>query len=299
VASPRYLLVIADDYGIGPATSHGILDLARRGTVTGTVLLVNSPHAESGVAAWRRAGARPQLGWHPCLTLDAPVLPPGQVPSLVAPDGRFWPLHEFLKRLLLRRVRPEEVAAELRAQWCRFHDLVGSAPGLVNAHHHVQVFPLVGAILEGLLDGQQPLPYVRRVREPWRLLASIAGARAKRAFLSLLGRRAARPLTRAGFPGADWLAGITDPPWVADADFFARWLSRMPGQVVELTCHPGCLDTTLIGRDGTTAGQVRRVREHDLLCRPSFHDACQRAGFRLISPAELADAPRGGHEHAA
>ena len=57
--------------------------------ITGTVLLVNSPHAEAAVSAWRRAGSRPELGWHPCLTLDAPILPPSRVPSLVAPDGRF------------------------------------------------------------------------------------------------------------------------------------------------------------------------------------------------------------------
>src|SRR5438552_321647 len=143
----RFLVVIADDFGIGPETSRGILELAQRGAVTGTVLLVNSPHAEADVAAWRRGGGRPQLGWHPCLTLDAPVLPPGRVPSLVGPDGRFWRLGQFLRRLLRRRLRAEEMAAELRAQLRRFHDLVGSAPRLVNAHHHVQVFPPVGPIL--------------------------------------------------------------------------------------------------------------------------------------------------------
>src|SRR5437588_127944 len=42
----RCLVVVADDFGIGPATSRGILDLAAKGLVTGTVLLVNSPYAE-------------------------------------------------------------------------------------------------------------------------------------------------------------------------------------------------------------------------------------------------------------
>lgn len=296
MASQRYLIVIADDYGIGPETSRGILDLARRGAVTGTVLLVNSPHAEAAVAAWRRDGSRPELGWHPCLTLDAPVLPPGRLPSLVDPDGRFWPLGQLLRRLLLRLVRPEEVAAELRAQLRRFHDLTGASPGVVNAHHHLQVFPPVGTILEELLAAQRPLPYVRRVREPWRLLATVGGARRKRAVLSCLGRRAARRLARAGFPGSDWLAGITDPPWVADPEFFTRWLRHVPGRVVELSCHPGFLDTTLAGRDGRDGQVRRRVREHELLRQPAFFDACRRAGFTLVAPARL----RGeGHAHAA
>ena len=34
----RYLVVTADDFGIGPATSRGILDLAGEGLVTATVL---------------------------------------------------------------------------------------------------------------------------------------------------------------------------------------------------------------------------------------------------------------------
>jgi predicted glycoside hydrolase/deacetylase ChbG (UPF0249 family) len=292
---------MADDYGIGPETSRGILDLARRGAVTGTVLLVNSPHAEADVAAWRRASSRPELGWHPCLTLDAPLLPPGRVPSLVAPDGRFWPLGPFLKRLLLRRVRPEEIADELRAQLRRFHDLVGAPPGVVNAHHHVQVFPPVGTILEVLLAAQRPLPYVRRVREPWRLLATVPGARGKRAFLSSLGGWAARRLARAGFPGGDWHVGITDPPCVADPDFFARWLRHVPGRVVELCCHPGLHDTTLLGRDcAARDGQMRRrVREHELLGQPGFLDACRRAGFALVAPAALRGPRREGDADAA
>jgi predicted glycoside hydrolase/deacetylase ChbG (UPF0249 family) len=301
VESPRTLIVVADDYGIGPETSRGILELARGGAVTATVLLVNSPSAEADVAAWRRGGGRPQLGWHPCLTLDAPLLPPGRVPSLVGPDGRFPRLGQFLPRLLRRQVRPDELEAELRAQLHRFHDLVGSPPGLVNAHHHVQVFPPVGAILESLLATQRPLPYVRRIREPWRLLATVPGARGKRAFLSLLGRGQARRLARAGFPGADWHAGITDPPCVADPDFFARWLRKTPGRVVELCCHPGHFDPTLPGRDCTPddGQQRRRVREHELLRQPGFLEACRRAGFTLASAADLLDPRRGGAVHAA
>jgi hypothetical protein len=291
----RRLLVVADDFGIGPATSEGILDLAARGRVTATVLLVNSPHAEAAVAAWRDAGRPLALGWHPCLTLDRPVLPPHRVRSLVRPEGYFWPLGGFLRRLALRQLRREEIEDELAAQHRRFLDLVGEPPALVNAHHHVQIFPPVAAALEGLLAGRQRMPYVRRVREPWRTLWAIPGARRKRGFLSLLGRRAARRLDRAGFPGNDWLAGITDPEWVADPDFLVRWLRHLPGQVVELACHPGFLDTTLVGRDAPSGGPLlRRPREYRLLRDARFAAACRAAGFRLASPADVARRPARG-----
>jgi predicted glycoside hydrolase/deacetylase ChbG (UPF0249 family) len=294
----RYLVVTADDFGIGPATSHGILDLAAPGLLTGSVLLVTAPHAEAAVRAWRQSGAALELGWHPCLTLDGPVLPAGQVPSLVRPDGRFWPLGGLLSRLYRGLVRPAEIEAELRAQYRRFLDLVGRPPPTVNAHHHVHVFPPVGAVLRRVLADQRPLPFLRRVREPWAMLTQVPGARGKRAFLTLLGRREARRCRRAGFPGNDALAGITDPPWVADPDYLVRWLTRLPGRVVELTCHPGHLDPTLIGRD-CTAGDgllLRRVHELERLRDPSFRAACRQAGLTLVPASALT--PRG-RSHAA
>lgn len=297
----RFLLVTADDYGIGPATSQGILDLAGRGAVTAAVLLVTSPYAEAAVRAWRQAGVSLELGWHPCLTLDRPVLPASKVPSLVGSDGRFLPLGTLARKLVLGRIDRTELAAEFRAQYGRFHDLIGRPPTIINSHHHVQVFPRVGAVLLEVLGRRTPLPYVRRVREPWGMLARLPGARRKRAFLTWMGRRDARRQIRAGFPGNDWLAGVTDPPHVANPDFFAGWLARVPGEVVELTCHPGYPDHTLIGRDCTEHdGQLeRRVREHGLLRQARFSEACRRAGFTLVSPSELLKMQGSKHRHAA
>lgn len=297
----RYLVVTADDFGIGPETSRGILDLASEGAVTGTVLLVNSPYAEDAVRSWRRAHLTMQVGWHPCLTLDRPILGVERVPSLVGEDGRFWRLGTFLQRLLLRKIRSEEIEAELAAQYARFLELIGHPPAVVNSHHHLQVFQPVGAILRRLLCSIRPLPYLRRVREPWRTLLAVPGARSKRMVLSVLGRRSLQEERRLGFPGNDSLAGITDPACVTDPQFLERWLTRMPGRVVELTCHPGYEDATLIGRDCQAGdGQVeRRVQEMRMLRHWRFQEACHRAHFTLVTPTELASKVSQGRAHAA
>jgi predicted glycoside hydrolase/deacetylase ChbG (UPF0249 family) len=301
VDGKRLLIVTADDYGIGPATSQGILELARSGPVTCSVLLVTSPHAEQAVRSWNHAGKPLELGWHPCLTLDRPITPPEQVPSLVNAEGLFWPLGTFVRRLWLGRIQATEIDRELRAQYQRFRDLLGHPPSVINFHHHVQIFPPVGALLHQILASQQPLPYVRRIREPWFSLLRIPGARRKRAFLSLLGAHDARQQERKGLPGNEWLAGVTDPPWVHDPRFLARWLTAMPGQVVELTCHPGYLDSTLLGRDCTPEdGQLqRREQELHLLRHPSFREACGRAGFTVVSPSEFIKRRNGVIAHAA
>ncbi len=253
--APRSLVVVADDFGIGPATSRGILDLAARGKVTGTALLVNSPHAEDAVRQWRRAGGRLDLGWHACLTLDRPVLSPQRVPGLVRADGTFHPLPHFVGRLLLGRVRIEEVHDELRAQHDRFVKLVGRPPALVSGHHHIQVMPGVGRVMLDVLSHQRPLPYVRRVCETLPMLAAIRCARFKRALVGTLGRRFAELQRRRGFPGNDTLAGITDPRGLVrerrggEENLLLRWLGQVPGRVIEFVCHPGHADPTLVGRE--------------------------------------------------
>jgi predicted glycoside hydrolase/deacetylase ChbG (UPF0249 family) len=285
----RFLVVVADDYGMGPNTSNGILDAADCGSATASVLLVNSIHAESDVRKWRQRGCPMELGWHPNLTLDAPLLPAGRVPTLVGPKGQFLPLKHFVRRWFRGGLNAAEIASELAAQLERFAELVGHLPTVVNTHQHVGVFAPVGDILLSVLEQRRCFPYVRRVREPWRVLWRVPGARIKRTVLNVQGRRLARAQEKRQFAGNDWLAGVTDPKWIKDPKFFERWLQAVPGEVVELMCHPGYLDATLLGRDCEVGDGLleRRVDELHLLRQPAFHDAVQAAGFQLAAPSQL------------
>jgi len=112
----------------------------------------------------------------------------------------------------------------------------------------------------------------------------------QRATLTMLGRRAARQAANRGLSGSDWLAGVTDPICVADRQFWPRWLGRLGATTgsVEVCCHPGYEDPTLIGRDCEPGdGVLRRVREMDLLRDPSFQGACDRAGLAATRPTEF------------
>lgn len=285
MGGPRQLIVTADDFGIGPQTSAGILDLARQGRVTATALLVNSPHADNAVRAWRRSGRPVSLGWQVNLTLDRPLLPPTAVPTLLAADGRFWPLGTFLRKLWFRQLQANEIAAELAAQYKRYCELVGDEPTFINSRQHVHVFGGVATALAALLAGSRSLPYVRRCREPWTVWRHVGGRQTQRALLNWFGRRNAEPFDAAGFPGNDWLAGCGDENQAYQDDFFSRWLGETPGSVVELVCQPGFRDPTLIGRDHHLAG---RPQELALLADPAFPAAVRGAGFVLTAPSRLA-----------
>jgi predicted glycoside hydrolase/deacetylase ChbG (UPF0249 family) len=285
----RYLIVVADDFGMGPNTSNGILDAAECGSVTASVLLVNSPYAASDVRKWRQRGCPMELGWHPNLTLDLPVLPAGRVPTLIGSDGQFLPLTQFVRRWLRGGLNAAEIACELAAQLERFTELVGHLPTVVNTHQHVGVFAPVGEILLSVLQQRRCFPYLRRVREPWSVLWRVPGARLKRTVLNVQGRRLARVQGTENFAGNDWLAGVTDPKWIKNPKFFERWLQAVPGAVVELMCHPGYLDATLLGRDCQVGDGLleRRVDELQLLRQPAFQEAVHAADFQLATPAQL------------
>ena len=287
----RLLLVTADDFGIGPETSRGILELGAKGILTSTVLLVNSPYATEAVWQWRRAGAPLELGWHPCLTLDGPASSPDQDRTLVDDNGRFHNLGTFLKKLLFRQISQDEVVLEFNAQLERFMELVGRPPINVNAHHHVHVFRMISRSLRAVMDPLMPRPYVRRVVEPWTTILGVGGGRLKRMMLSYFGTRAARRQVAQEYPGTDTVLGITDPACVDDTQFFLRWLRKTDRAAVELTCHPGYLDTTLVGRDGSmTDGQIhRRQRELDLLLKPEFLKTVQDCGFTLATAEDLSE----------
>jgi hypothetical protein len=287
-APKRTLLVIADDFGIGPDTDRGILDCAQAGVLGGTVLLVNSPHAPDAIDLWRKRGKSVEIGWHPNLTLDVPILG-SRVPSLIGADGMFHRLGAFVGRLLAGRIAIAEIDAELRAQRDRFVELVGHPPGFVNAHQHVAVFPPVGRILLDILAEQTPLPIVRRVCEPRSAFRKVPGVRLKRLVLDTLGRRFARLKDERGFPGPRWLLGITDPVWVRDPEYFPRWLRATAEPAAELMVHPGYQDMTLFGRDAESGLDLiqRRVDELHRLLEPSFRSALRETGFEMVRPSSI------------
>lgn len=297
----RSLVVCADDYGLGPDTSRGILELAAARRISCSVLLVNSPYAEEAVIKWRDANPLCDLGWHPNLTLDSPILPPARVRSLVDPDGRFYPLGAFIKRWLFGRLDPNEIAIELQAQLDRYRELVGAEPLVVNSHQHCTIFQPIGRILAGLLKSQRPRPFVRRVRETPRLMWRIGGARVKRGFLSTIARSSNRCYDDANYPGNSVLAGICNHADARRTDFFPRWLKLASGQTVELMVHPGHWDETLVGRDCVAGDgcQERRQREHAMLASPTFAATVRGLGFWMVRPSEIGRERPGAWSHAA
>lgn len=282
----KKLTIVADDYGFGPETSRAILELANSGHLQGTVLMVNSPYAPQAVREWQLSQPNAELGWHPTLTSDRPISDPQLVPSLVAKDGNFYPLKQFLQRIVLGKFRASEVEVEWQAQLQRFQELTGHLPQLVNCHQHCGIFPPVSKVWHQIVSSLPKSTYVRNVVESPKTLCRIQGARIKRAILSTSHRLFISQWS--GNPQNNALVGVTDPKWVADPDFLIRWVKTASTATrLEICCHPGYRDESLIGRDCSSGELIRREDERKLLLDMCLRRLIGELGYQIVLPTEM------------
>jgi predicted glycoside hydrolase/deacetylase ChbG (UPF0249 family) len=147
------LIFNADDLGIHPAISAGILSAYRKGMLTSCTMLMTTDYLEETLRDYVRPAALP-IGIHLSLTLGKAAMPVRDVPDLVNEDGSFK-LHAG--RLLFRRFVGEagtsllsQIQREFEAQLARAHD-GGLRPTHADSHQHVHMNPAIFRVVEKLL----------------------------------------------------------------------------------------------------------------------------------------------------
>ncbi len=132
---PRYLIVNADDMGLSPGVTRGIIRAHLEGIVTSASVMINMPSAAEGIAMAQRAAPRLGLGLHWNLTAGTPVCKPEDVPHLVQGVGSFYHRESMIPRL--PEIGRSEIERELRAQVQLFRDAMGRLPDHLDSHHHI------------------------------------------------------------------------------------------------------------------------------------------------------------------
>lgn len=239
------IVVTADDLGMSPGVTQGILDAHRGGVVRSTSLLVTFPRAEE--AATLARGERDlEVGLHLDLVGGRPASDPARIPTLVDRDGRFHGLAELSLRLFTGRVRAAELAAEIRAQAARARQW-GIAPVAWDSHRHTHLLPAVSRVVAALAR-EEGVRWLRRARPP-RVGATWKGQALRAATF------AAQPFAR-GVPGNDWFVDLTALPRRADPATVA--LLAAHGGLGEIAAHPGHPDEAL-----RASGDALVLRRHD------------------------------------
>ncbi|HEY8823255.1 MAG TPA: ChbG/HpnK family deacetylase [Candidatus Limnocylindria bacterium] len=230
------LVVTADDLGLSPGVTKGILESHRKGIVRSTSLIVTS---DSSAEAAAQARMEPDLevGLHIDLVGGWPVSDPATVRSLIDEEGRFLGLTELSKRLLSRRVRARDIATEIRAQAALARSW-GILPLAWDSHRHVHLMPPVARVV-GRIARDEGVRWVRRARSPRTWTGPKETALRAATFVSALAFR--------GIPGNRWYVDITSQRPRLDAAAVA--LLAAYGGVGEIGAHPGYVDDALRAAD--------------------------------------------------
>ncbi len=246
----RPVVLCADDYGLSPGVSRGILHLARLGRISATGAMTNIPAFPDAAPALRELHGTVGLGLHLTLTAGAPL---GALPRL-APDGRLPPLGRLMRLALSGGLAQAEVRPEIERQLDAFAGAMGRLPDFVDGHQHVHVLPGVRGALLAALAARGWRGWLRDPGD--RLSAIRARPQAGKALVVAgLGLGFGVAARRAGFATNRGFSGFSD---FSDGEGFAEAFERSfgalgPAPVV--MCHPGEIDDGLRALDPVVASR--------------------------------------------
>ncbi len=270
----RLLVVNADDFGLTPGITSGILDAHRRGVVTSTSVIVTQPDWPHTVNMLGICGTL-GIGLHVDLLTGTPLIGTG---TLVNPaTGRFFTLGVLARRAATGRIASNDVARECHAQIMRLQLALTEAGTRVthlDSHRHTHVLPVIATGIRQAARRAR-IAAVRYPVEPLTRSLAYRGIARSLTLHGLAALQRATPTDRArAFIGASWQGA---------PDFAAR-LESLPAQlhasVTELMCHPGYVDDALRAVDTFTA---HRETELAALCATGLRDRWAAAGIRLVS----------------
>lgn len=130
----KYVILNSDDFGISDGVNRGVIEAHLNGLVSSTCTMTNMPAAGDGIQQAQAKVPNLGLGLHLTLSFGKPVSSPKAVPSLVDSDGQFPQSYDGLMGKLTI-FNPDELQAEVQAQFDRFVELAGQLPTHIDSHH--------------------------------------------------------------------------------------------------------------------------------------------------------------------
>ena len=271
----RRVVLCADDYGLSPGVSRGIVELIAQGRLSATSCMSVSRFWPEH-AAWLKPFAdKVDVGLHLTLTNLPPL---GPMPR-TASSGRLPGLGTIARRALLGSLDRREVAAEFERQVNAFERAFGHVPAFLDGHQHVHQLPIVRDVTIELLSRRlRGQGYVRLCREPLSALLRRRVDVVRALIVSRLGRGFAKRVRHANIAANDSFRGVYDLTGrVPFASFFPRFL-RGGGERPLIMCHPGHVDPALGEVDPVTN---QRETEWQYFSGEGFLQDLARAGVTL------------------
>ena len=279
------MILCADDYGISPSVSRGIVELVDRGRVSATSCMVtgsaNLEQQMSEIAARREIV---DVGLHLTLTDNMPLTDGLTVKSgLVEATGRFLRFGQLLTNCYLKRIDPELLRQEVMAQLTYFFELVGAWPTHIDGHQHVQQLPMIReALVEVCRQTLDSKFYVRSgcFAPRWLFNQDLYSDMRNGSFLiASQSIGLVRLLRDHGVAHNRYLLGYYSYEGRhAFGEVLSRYARLGPDGDDILFTHPGYVDEELKRKDGVTG---ERLNNLEYLMGPSLGEELERHGLTI------------------
>ena len=307
-SSARQIALHADDLGMNPAVTDGIVQGFERGLLTSTSLLSNAPdaaraldclqqlelcHLQGSLTSMARRErlqdpAQPfDLGIHLNLTQGRPLTGSRYPAELLDASGYFPGIFCLFRRL---RQSGESVAAAIEEELtCQVQFMLdrGHRPSHINGHQYIEMLPVMGHVVESLLE-KFHIPFVRVAWEPsWWQSFTWPGISTSQWLIGGLkkvyaGRFRQRMLGNKVF-FADLFFG-TMTAGTTSLEIIRAFLAAMRDfHLAEIGLHPGVTpDTAAKAADGWHDPlALIRPRELEMLVSPELEELLVASGCRL------------------
>lgn len=255
----KNLIINADDFGLTPEVTRGIIDAHLKGIVTSTSAMMNSPHIIQSLAAARQDAPELGVGVHLVLTWGQPLLPVDEVSTLVDGQGHFYKIQQLSEKA--NNFDLGEVRAEWQAQVEAFL-AAGRKPDHLDSHHHSSCSSqdLFTVMLE--LAREYSLP----IRFPTKLDGNFPPIEPLVQVLEKSSVRSPQSCITSFYEEGVSMENLTGI------------ISAAPEGVSELMCHPGYADRELM--EGSSYNTAREL-EMRILTSPEIKSCFEKYGVRL------------------
>jgi len=225
----------ADDFGLNPGVSQGILKLARMQRLSAVSCMVNMPdfipHAQELLALKNQV----KIGLHFNLT-----------EGYLLSDSRkaCFSLNELLIKTHLRSIKLSLIAQEFNQQLDQFVQIMGFFPDFIDGHQHIHQFPCIRTVVLDIYE--QRLRHSRTfIRATWPALGGVP-YQVKAKILALTGGKTLKAQLRERMiPHNEYFSGIYD--FAQSTNYralFCGWLKSASGNTL-IMCHPGEPDQSM------------------------------------------------------
>ncbi len=261
------LLVQSDDYGFTKAVTLGINDAIENGICRNTGMFTNMPAA---VLAAELAKKHPEACYGIDFNLVAgkPVSDPKDIPSLVDENGNFRKSGYYVRQEKYwteegqNELFPyDEVRTEIRAQYAKFLELMGTKPGYFHGHS-ITPANYLKAIEE--LAEEENIPYSRNNAK--------LGA-------TPIAAIAVNPDSKSKTFNPDYQLKKSTTDMVLDqAD------KILSSDLAVIICHAGFMDDELLG---LTSLSIERVKDHAMMTSDRMKQFIADNNIELVTYTDL------------